>query len=254
MSTGLGAAIAALFGALLGSFLNVVIHRLPRGESLAKPASHCPECRAPIKPYDNIPIVSWLVLRGRCRNCGTRISPRYPLVEALTAALFAGVVLRFGADEDVWLGLAFVLVLIPVTFIDLDLRLIPNKITLPGAIVAIALVAIFDTDDVVEHLIAGFAAFMFLFLAALAYPAGMGMGDVKLAGVMGLFLGRTVGPAMLVALFAGSVVGVIIIARKGREEGRKTAIPFGPFLAFGGLVGLFAGDELVDAYLDTFAG
>src|SRR3712207_6482574 len=246
MSTGLGAAIAALFGAILGSFLNVVIHRLPRGESLARPASRCPECEAPIKPWDNIPIVSWLVLRGRCRNCGARISPRYPLVEALTAVLFALVVLRLGADEDVWLGLAFVLVLVPVTFIDLDLRLIPNKITLPGAVVAIVLVAVFASDDLVEHLIAGVAAFMFLFLAALAYPAGMGMGDVKLAGVMGLFLGRAVGPAMLIALLTGSLMGIAIIAKKGRAEGRKTAIPFGPFLAFGGLVGLFAGDEIVD--------
>ena len=253
MSTALGAAIAALFGALLGSFLNVVIHRLPRGESLAKPPSHCPECQAPIKPYDNIPIVSWLVLRGRCRNCGTRISPRYPLVEALTAVLFALVVIRLGADEDVWLGLAFVLVLVPVTFIDLDLRLIPNKITVPGAVVALVLVAVFASDDLVEHLIAGFAAFIFLFLAALAYPAGMGMGDVKLAGVMGLYLGRNVGAAMLIALLAGSLVGVAVMAKKGRAEGRKTAIPFGPFLAFGGLVGLFAGDEITDWYLDTFA-
>src|SRR3712207_4380116 len=200
MSTGLGAAIAALFGAILGSFLNVVIHRLPRGESLAKPASRCPECETPIKPYDNIPIVSWLVLRGRCRNCGARISPRYPLGEALTAVLFALVVLRLGADEDVWLGLAFVLVLVPVTFIDLDLRLIPNKITLPGAVVALVLVAVFDTDDILEHVVAGVAAFMFLFLAALAYPAGMGMGDVKLAGVMGLFLRRALRPALLIAL------------------------------------------------------
>ena len=253
MSTGLGAAIAALFGALLGSFLNVVIHRLPRGESLARPASRCPHCEAPIKPWDNIPILSWLLLRGRCRNCGARISPRYPLVEALTAVLFALVVLRLGADEDVWLGLAFVLVLVPVTFIDLDLRLIPNKITLPGAVVALVLVAVFDTDDLLEHVIAGVAAFMFLFLAALAYPAGMGMGDVKLAGVMGLFLGRAVGPAMLIALLAGSLLGMAIMAKKGRAEGRKTAIPFGPFLALGGLAGLFAGDEIVDWYLDTFA-
>ena len=253
MSTGVAAAIAAVFGAILGSFLNVVIHRLPRGESLVKPASRCPECETPIKPYDNIPILSWLLLRGRCRNCGAHISARYPLVEALTAALFAAVVLRFGADEDVWLGFAFVLVLIPVTFIDLDLRLIPNKITLPGAVVGLVLVAVFQTDDLLEHVIAGVAAFMFLFLAALAYPAGMGMGDVKLAGVMGIYLGRAVGPAMLIALLAGSLIGVAIIAKKGRAEGRKTAIPFGPFLAFGGLVGLFVGDEIVDWYLDTFA-
>jgi leader peptidase (prepilin peptidase) / N-methyltransferase len=253
MSTASGAALAAVFGALIGSFLNVVIWRLPRGESLAKPPSHCPGCGEPIKPYDNIPIVSWLILRGRCRNCGTRISARYPLVEALTAALCAGVVIRFGADRDVWLGLAFVLLLVPITFIDLDHRIIPNKLTLLGAIVAPALVIAFESDDLAEHLIAGAAAGGFFLLAALAYPAGMGMGDVKLAAVMGLFLGRTVGPALLVALLAGSVVGAIIIARVGRAQGRKTAVPFGPFLAFGGVAGLFAGDEIVDWYLDTFA-
>jgi leader peptidase (prepilin peptidase) / N-methyltransferase len=253
MSTASGAALAAVFGALIGSFLNVVIWRLPRGESLAKPPSHCPGCGEPIKPYDNIPIVSWLVLRGRCRNCGTRISARYPLVEALTAALCAGVVIRFGADRDVWLGLAFVLLLVPITFIDLDHRIIPNKLTLLGAIVAPALVIAFESDDLAEHLIAGAAAGGFFLLAALAYPAGMGMGDVKLAAVMGLFLGRTVGPALLLALLAGSVVGAIIIARVGRAQGRKTAVPFGPFLAFGGVAGLFAGDEIVDWYLDTFA-
>ena len=252
MSTAAGAAIAAVFGAILGSFLNVVIHRLPRKESLSKPRSRCPECGTPIKPWDNVPIVSWLVLRGRCRNCGARISPRYPLVEALTAALFAAVVLSEGADEDVWLGLAFVLVLVPVTFIDLDHRIIPNKITAVGAVAAIAIVAATRTDDLVEHLIAGAAAGGFLLIAALAYPAGMGMGDVKLAGVMGLFLGRAVGPAMLIGMLAGSVVGAAIIAKKGRAEGSKTAIPFGPYLAFGGIVGLFFGDEIVDWYLDTF--
>jgi leader peptidase (prepilin peptidase)/N-methyltransferase len=164
------------------------------------------------------------------------------------------VVLIEGPDEDVWLGFAFVLLLVPIAFIDLDLRLIPNKLTLPGSIVAVILVAVFHSDDLVEHLIAGVAAFMFLFIAAIAYPAGMGMGDVKLAGMMGLFLGRSVGPAMLIALLTGSLVGVAIIARKGSAEGRKTAVPFGPFLAFGGLVGLFVGDEIVDWYLDTFTG
>jgi leader peptidase (prepilin peptidase) / N-methyltransferase len=253
VSTAAAAVLAGVLGALIGSFLNVVIHRLPLGESLAHPPSHCPNCGAPVKPYDNVPVVSWLLLRGRCRSCRAPISVRYPLVEALTAVLAALIPIRYGADSDVWLGFAFLLVLIPVTFIDLDHRIIPNKITLPGAIAAIVLVAVFQSDDLVEHLIAGVAAFMFLFIAALAYPAGMGMGDVKLAGVMGLFLGRSVGPAMLAGLLAGTVVGIAVIARKGAKEGRKTAIPFGPFLAFGGLVGLFAGDEIVDWYLDTFA-
>jgi leader peptidase (prepilin peptidase) / N-methyltransferase len=253
VSTAAWAAVAAVFGAIIGSFLNVVIHRLPRGESLARPGSRCPECQTAIKPWDNVPVVSWLVLRGRCRHCGARIAPRYPVVEALTAVLFALAVLRTDAERETWIALAFVLTLIPCAFIDLDHRIIPNKITGPSAILAIALVAGLASDRLVEHLVAGAAAGGFLLLAALAYPAGMGMGDVKLAGVMGLYLGRDVGPAMLIGLVAGSVVGALIIARKGRAEGRKTAIPFGPFLALGGLGGLFAGDEIVEWYLDTFA-
>jgi leader peptidase (prepilin peptidase)/N-methyltransferase len=253
MSTAAGAALAGLFGLIFGSFLNVVIHRLPRGESLASPPSRCPSCGEHVRPYDNIPVLSWLLLRGRCRHCGEPISPRYPLVELLTAVLMAAVVVAKGADEDVWLGLAFVAVLVPVTFIDLDHRIIPNKILALGAVVAVAIVLLTDSGSIVEHLIAAAAAGGFLLVAALAYPAGMGMGDVKLAAVMGLFLGRAVGPAMFAGLIAGSLLGALIIARKGRREGRKTAIPFGPFLAFGGLVGLFAGDEIVDWYLDTFA-
>jgi leader peptidase (prepilin peptidase)/N-methyltransferase len=162
------------------------------------------------------------------------------------------VVIVNGVDRHVWLGFAFVLLLVPIAFIDLDLRLIPNKLTLPGSIIAVVLVAALESDKLVEHLIAGAAAFLFLFIAAVVYPAGMGMGDVKLAGMMGLFLGRAVGPAMLFALLTGSVVGIAIIARKGQAEGRKTAIPFGPFLAFGGLVGLYVGDDVVTWYLDTF--
>jgi leader peptidase (prepilin peptidase)/N-methyltransferase len=252
MSIAYAAFLAGAFGLLLGSFLNVVAYRLPRGESLALPGSRCPSCGTPIKPYDNIPVLSWLLLRGRCRNCREPVSWRYPVVEGMTALLLVAVVLAKGADRDVWLGLAFVLLLVPVTLIDLDHRIIPNKLMLIGFVVSIALVLATRPDDLVEHLIAAAAAGGFLLLAALAYPAGMGMGDVKLAGVMGLFLGRAVGPAMFVAMIAGTVVGAVIIARKGAKEGRKTGIPFGPYLALGGLVGLFAGDAIVDWYLDTF--
>jgi leader peptidase (prepilin peptidase)/N-methyltransferase len=253
VTTAAGTALAASFGLILGSFLNVVAYRLPRGESLATPASRCPGCDTPIKPYDNVPVLSWLLLRGRCRACGTSIAWRYPLVELLTGALMALVVVRFGADADVWLGLAFVLLLVPVTVIDLDFRIIPNKLMIAGTVVALAILAITRPDDLPEHLIAAFAAGGFLLVAAVAYPAGMGMGDVKLAFVMGLFLGRDVGVAMLVALVAGSLVGAAVIARKGAKEGRKTALPFGPFLALGGLVGLLAGEPVVDWYLTTFA-
>ncbi len=245
-------ALTALLGLIIGSFLNVVVYRLPRGESLSHPASRCPGCGTPVKPFDNVPVISWLVLRGRCRTCRTPISARYPLVEAGTAVLAVAVVLLRGADRDAWLGLALVLVLVPVALIDLDHRIIPNKITLPAAIAAIAIGALTRPEHLIEQLIAGAAAGGFLLLAALAYPRGMGMGDVKLAGVMGLFLGRDVAPAMLVALLSGTIVGAVIIARKGTKEGRKTAVPFGPFLALGGLVGLLAGAPIVTWYLDTF--
>jgi leader peptidase (prepilin peptidase)/N-methyltransferase len=245
-------ALAPIFGAIFGSFLNVVIWRLPRGENLATPPSHCPGCGAAVRPFDNVPVLSWLLLRGRCRDCHASISARYPLVEALTAVLMALVPLVLGTGPEVWLGFALVLLLVPITFIDLDHRIIPNKLTGPGAVLAVALVAALQPGELVEHLVAGVAAAMFLLVALLAYPGGMGMGDVKLAGVLGLFLGRAVGPAMLVALVAGTVVGAVVMAAKGVKAGRKTAIPFGPFLALGGLVGLFAGDAIVDWYLDTF--
>jgi leader peptidase (prepilin peptidase)/N-methyltransferase len=252
MTTAAGAVLAGILGAIVGSFLNVVAYRLPRGESLAHPPSRCPNCGAPVKPYDNVPVLSWLLLRGRCRNCKEPISVRYPLVEAGTALLCALVVVAKGADGDAVIGIVFVLLLVPITLIDLEHRIIPNKITYPGAVLAVVLVAVFDSDSLVEHLISGAAAGGFLLVAAIVQPRGMGMGDVKLALMMGLFLGRAVAPGMFVALIAGSLIGALIIARVGAKKGRKTAIPFGPYLALGGLVGLFAGDEIVDWYLDSF--
>ena len=245
--------LAGVLGVVLGSFLNVVAYRLPRGESLSHPRSRCPGCETPIRPYDNVPILSWLLLRGRCRTCGISISARYPLVEAATGALCALVVVAEGADEDALLGLALVLLLVPVALIDLDHRIIPNKLMLVGAVVAPAILLATAPDDLLEHALAALAAGGFFLLAALAYPRGMGMGDVKLAAVLGLFLGRAVGPAIFVALITGTLVGAAVIAHKGAREGRKTAVPFGPFLALGGVVALFAGDAIVDWYLDTFA-
>jgi len=245
--------IAAAAGLLVGSFLNVVAWRLPRGESLVAPGSHCPGCEHPVRPYDNVPVLSWLALRGRCRDCRTAISARYPLVEALTAALAAAVVATNDGTHDVVLGLALVALLVPIALIDLDHRIIPNRLTALGAVAALAIGAATDLDGVPQQLIAGAAAGGFLLLAALARPGGMGVGDVKLAGMLGLFLGREVAVALLVALVAGTLVGVAIMARRGVEEGRRTAIPFGPFLALGGVVGLLAGPALVDWYLATFA-
>jgi leader peptidase (prepilin peptidase)/N-methyltransferase len=244
-------ALAALGGLAVGSFLNVVVYRLPRGESLATPGSRCPSCGTPIRPYDNLPVLGWLLLGGRCRACGTRISARYPIVEALTAMLAVAVVLVKHSPRDVLLGLVLVAVLIPVALIDLDERIIPNKITLPAAVAAIVIGLALAPSKVPEQLIAGAAAGGFLLVFVLAYPRGMGMGDVKLAGVLGLYLGRSVAPAILVAVLAGTIVGTYLIARVGVQQGRKTAIPFGPFLAVGGVVGLFAGPAIVHWYLQS---
>jgi leader peptidase (prepilin peptidase)/N-methyltransferase len=170
----------------------------------------------------------------------------------VTGLLCAACVLRLGADSDVWLPLVFVVLLVPITLIDLDHHIIPNVLTAIGAVAALALVLAFQTDDLTEHIIAALGAGGFFLVAALVYPAGMGMGDVKLAAVMGLFLGRSVIPAIFAALIAGTVIGAIVIARFGAKDGRKKGIPFGPWLALGSLVGLFAGDEIVDWYLDSF--
>src|SRR4051812_34441961 len=213
MTLAYSAALAGAFGLIIGSFLNVVAYRLPRGESVVFPASHCPSCDTQIKPYDNVPVLSWLWLRGRCRTCHSSISARYPLVEALTAALLVAVVLDNGADRDAWLGIAFVILLVPVTLIDLDHRIIPNTLMLIGTVVSVALILLTDPSALTEHLIAAAAAGGFLLVAAIAYPGGMGMGDVKLAGVMGLFLGRNVAPALLAGFVLGTVVGAAIMAR-----------------------------------------
>src|ERR671914_1950373 len=243
--------VAGLFGALIGSFLNVVAHRVPRGESLVSPGSRCPGCGAPVKPYDNVPVVSWLLLRGRCRNCGAPISPRYPLVELATALAFAAVVAVRGFDDDLVLELPFVASLIALAGIDLDHKLLPNKIVYPMAAYGLVATAIVDTDDLVEHVIAGAGGFLFLFIAVLAYPRGMGMGDVKLAGAMGLYLGLSLIPAMLTAFLTGSLVGLGMMAREGLQA-RKKAVPFGVFLALGGIVGVLAGPELIELYEDQF--
>ncbi|MBA3327350.1 MAG: prepilin peptidase [Solirubrobacterales bacterium] len=244
---------ATLFGLLIGSFLNVVAHRLPRGESLATPGSHCPSCAAPVKPWDNIPVLSWLLLRGRCRSCDAPIAARYPIVETVTAVLFAAVVAVHLHDTTMLvLGLVLVAFLVPIALIDLDHRLILNKLTGPAAVLALVLGTALDPGGEVERLIAGAAAGGALLLPSLLVPGGMGMGDAKLVAVLGLYLGRGVAAAFLVAFVVGTLVGLALVLRKGMAAGRKTAIPFGPFLALGGVVGLLAGDELVDVYLDAF--
>jgi leader peptidase (prepilin peptidase) / N-methyltransferase len=245
------AALAAMFGAVVGSFLNVVAYRLPRRESLVTPGSRCPNCDTPIKPYDNVPVLGWLLLGGRCRACRAPISWRYPLIEALTGALAVAVVLTKHSLHDVALGLALVGILVPIALIDLEHRIIPNRITLPAAIAALTIGLVTRRSGLPEQLIAGAAAGGFLLAFALVYPRGMGMGDVKLAAVLGLFLGRPAAVALFVAVLAGAVVGATVMARLGVSRGRKTAVPFGPFLALGGVVALFAGPPIIHWYLHT---
>src|SRR3954451_8714343 len=244
-------AIAAPFGLLIGSFLNVVAYRLPRGESLVKPRSRCTSCGEEVRPYDNVPVLSWLLLRGRCRFCRTRISARYPAVELVTALVFAAVVVVRGLDAELVLTLPFAAMLIAVANIDLEHRIVPNKILLPMAIWGVGATALVRPGFLPEALIAGAVAFTALLLAALAYPAGMGMGDVKLAGVMGIYLGAAVAPALFASFLPGLLVGVAMLARHGAAA-RKKGVPFAPFMALGGLLGLLAGPELVDLYTRHF--
>jgi leader peptidase (prepilin peptidase) / N-methyltransferase len=238
-------------GAVIGSFLNVVIHRVPQGDSIVSPRSRCPACNAEIRVRDNVPVLSWLLLRGRCRDCGEPISARYPAIELLTAVVFVAVTAARGVHPELLALLPFAAMLVAVAFIDFEYRIVPNRILLPMAIWALASGVLFRAGELPALLIAGGAAFLFLLVAALAYPEGMGMGDVKLAGVMGLCLGRSVAPALFVAFLAGSLVGLAIMLRSG-SEARKMGVPFAPFLALGGLVGLLAGPELVELYSRQF--
>jgi leader peptidase (prepilin peptidase)/N-methyltransferase len=247
------ALLIALFGGLIiGSFVTVVGYRVPRGESIVGPRSRCTTCGAQIAAYDNIPVFSWVVLRGRSRCCGDPISARYPLTELTLGVLYlVTVAVLWGDAVEVALGLVFVTTLLAVTLTDLDRRVIPNKILLAAALAGIAIAAVGDPSSLPERTIAAAAAGGGMFLVALAYPRGMGLGDVKLTALMGIYLGRNVAPALLVALLAGSLVGLALIARDGAAA-RKRAIPFGPFLALGGVVALLAGDQMVDWYLSAF--
>ncbi len=241
--------IAFLAGLAVGSFATAVAHRVPRGIPFAAQRSRCPACDAQIAARDNVPVLSWLLLRGRARCCGARISPRYPLAELAVGLLFVATVLVYRNDAaEAAIGLVFVAMLAVVTLTDLERRIIPNKVLIAGAILCVAIAAPADPGGLPERAIAAIAAGGVFFLVALAYPAGMGLGDVKLAATMGLFLGRAVAPAILIALLVASLVGVALIARHG-SQARKMAIPFGPFLALGGIVGLLAGEQLVDLYL-----
>ena len=244
---------AALAGLVLGSFLNVVAHRLPRGESLVSPGSRCSSCAHPIRPQDNVPVLSWLILRGSCRDCGEPISPRYAIVEATTGILFAIIVAaRYPDGAAIALGLVLVTFLVPLTLIDLAERRLPDRLVYPAAMLAVVVGIWLDSGGELGRLLAGAIGGGAFFLIALAYPGGMGLGDVKLVGMLGLFLGRDVAVAIAVALLTGITIGIVIMSRKGMAEGRKTAVPFGPFLAIGAVLAILVGPDIMHAYLRGF--
>ena len=240
------AVIALAPGLAIGSFLSVVAARVPEGRSLVFPGSACLSCQSPIAWYDNIPVLSYLVLRGRCRSCAVPIGVAYPLVELATALLVAGCVLGFSLTLDALVAAVFCAALVAVSVTDLKRRIIPNVIVLPAAAVVLAAQTVLHPSA--EWAVAAFGAALFLFVAAVAYPGGMGMGDVKLALLLGAMLGRSVTVALMLGMLAALVPAVVLLARHG-SAARKMAIPFGPFLAAGGLVALLAGERLLDAYL-----
>jgi leader peptidase (prepilin peptidase)/N-methyltransferase len=242
----------ALLGLIAGSFLSVVAHRVPLGESIVAPRSRCPNCGTQIAAYVNIPLFSYLALRGRCRHCDAKVPATYPLLEAGLAAVFVAILLRYSDDGiEIALGACLAATLATITLTDLEHRVIPNKVLIVAAVVAVGLLVAGDRDALAEHAIAAAIAFAVMFLIAIVYPRGMGMGDVKLAGVMGLYLGKAVAPALLIGFAAGALFGLALIASRGAEA-RKQAVPFGPFLALGGLVAIFVGPDIVDWYTDTF--
>lgn len=246
----LALAAAAFAPALaLGSFLNVVAARVPLRRSIVRPGSACMSCGTEIAWYDNVPLVSYAVLRGRCRACGAAVPWRYPAVELVTALLVAGCVLAFGASWEALVASFFCAVLVAVSATDLEHRIVPNRIVLPGAAVVLGAQTALHPSP--EWALGALGASGFLFLAALAYPAGMGMGDVKLALLLGAMLGRSAAVALMVGMIAALVPSVVLLARHG-SAARKMGIPFAPFLALGGVVALFAGERLIDAYLSFF--
>ncbi len=254
-------AITAVVGSVVGSFLNVCIYRLPRDLSIILPPSRCPACSAPVRPYDNIPLISFILLRGRCRHCRARISLRYPLVEGLNALLFVIVVWRFGLGGHTPFLFAFCSAMIVITFVDLDFQIIPDAITLPGIIVGLIAGSLVLPDPFHRFAILGFqgsiigavsGGAVFFLIAEVSYrilrQEAMGGGDIKMMAMVGSFMGWK---SVLLTTFSGSllgsVAGISLMVLKGK--GRRTKIPFGPFLAAGALISLFYGQELASLYL-----
>ena len=243
------AAVVGLPGLALGSFLNVVAARVPVGRSVVRPGSACMSCGTTIAWYDNLPLFSYAVLRGRCRSCGVRIGFVYPAVELVTGALVAACVLAFGLSAEAAVAAFFCAALVAVSAVDVERRIIPDKIVLPATVVVLLAQTILHPSP--EWVLASLGASAFLLAAVLAYPRGMGLGDVKLALLLGAMLGRGVTVALMLAMVAAMLPALVLLARHGNAA-RKMAIPFGPFLALGSVIALFFGDRLLDAYLGTF--
>jgi leader peptidase (prepilin peptidase) / N-methyltransferase len=238
--------IAGLLGLVVGSFLNVVIHRLPLRQSVVWPASRCPACGEPIEPKDNVPLLSYVLLRGRCRSCKTRISPRYPLVEALTGVLFAGAAYEFGLSLELLSALVLILALVALAGTDLEHRLLPNAIVGPATLVGLTLSVLHRPEQWWVYLVSALAVGGGLFALAFVYPGGMGMGDVKMGGMLGVFLGPYAALAVFLGALCGAITGGLLILA-GKMQ-RRHALPFGVFMAVGGIIALFVGPELWGLY------
>jgi leader peptidase (prepilin peptidase) / N-methyltransferase len=240
--------VAVLFGLVVGSFLNVVIHRVPRRESVVWPSSHCPHCGEPIRPRDNVPLISYLLLRGRCRNCKEPISARYPAVEATTGLLFGAAAYEFGVSLVLLPALVFISALISLAVIDLEHRLLPNAIVGPTALAGLILSILANPAGWWIYPLSAIAVAGALLGLALIYPSGMGMGDVKMGGMLGAFLG----PYAALAVFLGALLGAVssgLLMAAGKMQ-RRSALPFGLFMALGGVISLFVGPELWSLYMN----
>ncbi len=256
--TALLVGLCAVLGLAVGSFLSVLIHRVPKGESVVRPLSACPKCESAIRARDNVPVVGWLLLRGRCRTCSAPISRRYPLIEVATSALFVVMALRFGPDPVLPAYLYLAAVGLALAVIDLDCKRLPNALTLPSYPVVVVLLGAAtlsgsESGDLVRALLGGVAMYALYYGLCAISPAGMGFGDVKLAGVLGMYTAWSGWGAWAVGVFLGfflgGIFGVLVIATQRGD--RKTTVPFGPFMLLAVLVAVLYGEELARAYLDT---
>ena len=245
------AAVALAPALALGSFLNVVVARVPEGRSLLRPRSACPECGHALAWHDNVPIVSYLALRARCRRCGAGIAARYVVVEIATALLVAGCFLRFGLSGRAFVGAAFCAVLVALSAIDFERRILPDRIVLPAAAAVLGAQIALYPAQALEWVLGAFGASLFLLLAVVAYPKGMGLGDVKLALLLGAALGKQVAVGLMLGMLAAMLASGVLFARHGLAA-RKMYIPFGPFLAVGSILAFFWGEAILDAYLSLF--